>query len=84
MRRVVAIAVPLLLALAAAPGVAAAASEPPVVNVRTVPAVSGLKLTFEGRRDVTNSAGRVENPPQGERREHRVAASYHGGRAAAQ
>jgi hypothetical protein len=62
-KKLVATLVPLLLALAGAPSVATAASDAsPVVNVRTVPAVSGISLTFEGRRYVTDSAGRALIP----------------------
>jgi hypothetical protein len=53
----------LLLALAAAPNLAAAASDTlPFVNVRTAPAVPGITLTFEGRQYVTDSAGRAQIP----------------------
>ena len=63
MRRLGTTIVPLLLALATAPALAAAASRSSsVVSVRTVPAVPGLVLTLENRRFVTDSAGRVLIP----------------------
>jgi hypothetical protein len=59
----VATLVPLLLALAAAPALASAASRSsPVVSIHTVPAVPGLALTFEHRRYLTDSSGRVQIP----------------------
>jgi hypothetical protein len=55
--------VPLLLALATAPALASAASHSSsVVSVHTKPAVPGLVLTFENRRYVTDSVGRVLIP----------------------
>jgi hypothetical protein len=62
-RRVARTLVPLVLLLAAAPPVASAAQHASrVVTVQTVPAVSGLSLTFENRRYVTDSGGRVLIP----------------------
>ena len=53
----------LVLALAApCPSAGAAGASTPVVNVRTVPAVPGIALTFEGRRYVTDATGRVQLP----------------------
>jgi hypothetical protein len=67
MRRLAAAAVLLLLALVAAPGAALAGNPDPVVSIRTVPAVSGLALTFEKHRYVTDASGRVQIPrAQGE------------------
>jgi hypothetical protein len=55
--------VPLALVLAAAQPLASAATRAStVVSVQTVPAVSGLALTFEHRRYVTDSAGHVLIP----------------------
>jgi hypothetical protein len=62
-RRVARTLMPLVLLLAAAPPVASAAKHASaVVTVQTVPAVSGLSLTFENRRYVTDSGGRVLIP----------------------
>ena len=62
-RRVARTLAPLVLLLAAAPPVASAASHASaVVTVQTVPAVSGLSLTFENRRYVTDAGGRVLVP----------------------
>jgi hypothetical protein len=61
-RRLATLVLP-LLALATAPGLASAASRAsPVVSVQTIPAVSGLTLTYEHRHYVTDSAGRVTFP----------------------
>jgi hypothetical protein len=54
--------VPLLLALAIAPGMAAAAGQPAPLSIRTAPAVSSLAVTFEGRRYLTDASGRVQIP----------------------
>ena len=63
MRRLATSLVPVLLALAVAPAFASAASRSsPVVSVHTMPAVAGLTLTFENRRYVTDSSGRVLIP----------------------
>ena len=63
MRRVARTLAPLVLLLAAAPPVASAANHASaVVTVQTVPAVSGLSLTFENRRYVTDAGGRVLIP----------------------
>ena len=62
MRRLTLTLVPLLLALATAPGTVAAAEQPGIVSIRTVPAVSGLVFTFEGRRYLTDASGRVQIP----------------------
>ncbi|MDP9259249.1 MAG: hypothetical protein M3Q31_22235 [Actinomycetota bacterium] len=62
MRRLIAILAPFALALTLAPVAAAASDSPAVVNVRTVPAVSGITLTFQGHSYVTDSAGRVQIP----------------------
>jgi hypothetical protein len=61
-KRLAVVLVPLLLALAAAPGMAAAAERPGVVSIRTVPAVRGLVFTFDGRRYLTDAGGRVQIP----------------------
>jgi hypothetical protein len=61
-RRLVAILAAFALALALAPPGTAASHSPAVVSVRTVPAVSGITLTFQGRSYVTDSAGRVQIP----------------------
>jgi hypothetical protein len=61
-RRLAATLVPLVLALACAASPAAARASSPVVSVRTVPAVSGLTLTFRGQSYVTDSTGRVQIP----------------------
>jgi hypothetical protein len=57
----------LLLAFAGAPASAPAASNsPPAIRIRTVPAVAGITLTLDGRRYVTDSAGRALIPrPRG-------------------
>ena len=62
-KRLVAALAPLLAVLAGplAPA-ASASSSTPVVSVRTVPAVPGITLAFEGRRYVTDAAGRVQIP----------------------
>ena len=63
MRRVARPLVPLVLLLAAAPAVASAAKHASAaVTVQTVPAVSGLSLTFDHRRYVTDSGGRALIP----------------------
>ena len=63
MSRIAVMLVPLLVALGGSLSPAAAApSESPVVRVRTVPAIPGITLTFEGRRDVTDSTGRALLP----------------------
>ncbi len=61
-KRLAIVLAPLLLALAAVPGGAAAAERPGVVRIRTVPAVSGLVFTFHGRRFRTDANGRVAIP----------------------
>lgn len=62
MRRLAATLLPLLL-LATVPAVAPAADRlSPTVRVRTVPSVSGLAFTFEGRRYLTDETGSVEIP----------------------
>ena len=57
----------LLFALATTPATAGAASKSPrVIRVRTEPAVSGITLTFKGRRYVTDADGRALIPrPRG-------------------
>jgi hypothetical protein len=60
-RRLLAILAPFALALAV-PAVAAASDSPAVMSVRTVPAVSGITLTFQGHSYVTDAAGRVQIP----------------------
>ena len=62
MRRRAAILVPLLLVLGGLPAASAARNSAQVVSVRTVPAVSGITITLDGRRYVTDSAGRVLLP----------------------
>ena len=63
MSRIAVMLVPLLVALGGSLSPAAAASsESPVVRVRTVPAIPGITLTFEGRRYVTDSTGRALLP----------------------
>jgi hypothetical protein len=63
MRRLASTLAPLVLALACAASPASASSSPPpVVSVRTVPAVAGLTLTFEGRSYVTDATGRARIP----------------------
>ena len=49
--------VPLLLVLGGPPAACAARDSAPVVSVRTVPAVSGITITFDGRRYVTDADG---------------------------
>jgi hypothetical protein len=62
-RRLAATLLPLLPLLAAAPAVAPAADRAsPTVRVRTVPSVSGLAFTFEGRRYLTDDTGSVQIP----------------------
>ena len=56
-RRHASILLPLLLVLGGPPAECAARDSAPVVSVRTVPAVSGLTITFDGRRYVTDSSG---------------------------
>ena len=65
MRRHAFIVLPLLLVLGGPPAECAARDSAPVVSVRTVPAVSGLTITFDGRRYVTDSRGRVRLPRRG-------------------
>ena len=63
MSRIAVILVPLLVALGGSLSPAAAApSASPAVRVRTVPAVPGITLTFEGRTYVTDSTGRALLP----------------------
>lgn len=63
MSRIAVVLVPLLVALGGSLSPAAAApSASPAVRVRTVPAVPGITLTFEGRRYVTDSTGRALLP----------------------
>ena len=63
MRRVIAALVPLLAALAGSlPPAAAATESTPLVRVRTVPAVPGITLTFEGLHYVTDASGRAWIP----------------------
>ena len=62
MRRLAAAVALLLTALATLAGAAAAADRAAVVSVRTVPAVPGLALTFEGHRYLTDADGRVRIP----------------------
>jgi hypothetical protein len=61
-RRLIAILAPFVLALAVAPAAGASGNSPSVVSVRTVPAVSGITLTFQGQSYVTDSTGRVLIP----------------------